>query len=565
MEILIEDVSKNVNYIGNGYIDLEGEYILNNKQEFHDKYFTREELKERFKVFEGEKTLGEIDVKDVFHKQKPAKGIGGCVIEQSVLDMKQNSLQEADLEILQSNGEYKSTELKVTGVKLSNKKGKKYEAKEPMSLTAVSIGTIENETFLKSHFYEKIAHMIWIFYYYDRTIKINGTEITQKVVPYAEYERFPILGYTFLDIANDEEELKKFENDWKLVQQYIINANKADNPKELYPLLHSSIKDKLFYIDIAPRYKKVPKQTPRFRLKKSYVDAIFQEFYQSKKNKKIRLERLPENINSYEELEDKLHQLTKMYRGKTVEELVEIFGIKIQYFSVAGTQNENKVVQNIIPKQIGERIAVNMLGGSSEKITNIELFNKIGVVGKSVVITKQGKHTQDMKLFTLDLDEIRNINLEFEDTSCFQYFNEYKILCILYEEPSKDAPLNDNKFLGFKWFKFNDKFINDTIREVYEITCDRINNHTLVESYKYKKDGTQQINKTGVPITKLNLPKSSEYNIFIKGTGGSNSKNKTWVFEGHAADGTNIIHTYSQQVWLKGSYLTESLKNIDFI
>lgn len=535
---------------------------MTNEQKFHDKYFTKEEVIERFKVFDGEKTFGEIDVKAVFHNQVPAKGIGGCVIEQSVLDMKQNSLQEADLEILQGNGEYKPTELKVTGVQLSNKEGCRYEAKEPMSLTAVSIGTIESETFLNSHFYKKIAHMLWVFYHYDRRKISDGVEIIQKVVPYAEYDRFPILGYKFLDIADDKEELARFENDWNVTQQYLIAAGKAENPEELYPLLHASIKDRLFYIDIAPRYKKMPKQMPRFRLKKSYVDIVFQEYYQSKSKKKVRLERLPENITSFEILEEKLHQLTETYRGKTVEELVEIFDIKTQYPSSVSKKDEE--VRRIIPKQVTETIAVNMLGGTSKKISNIELFEKIGVIGKSVVITKAEKRTEDTKFFTLDLDEIADTSLEFEDTSFFQYFNEHKILCIIYEEPSVDAPLNENRFLGFKWFTFSDELINGTIREVYKIICDRLNNHTLVESYVYKKDGTMRINPTGVPRIELNFPKSSEYNIFVRGTS-TDSTHKPWTLEGHAADGSNIIHSYAQQVWIKGSYLVESLNEIGFI
>lgn len=51
--------------------------------EFHDKYFTKEELEKKFEILERDKTFGEIDAKDVFHKQTPAKGILGCVIEQS--------------------------------------------------------------------------------------------------------------------------------------------------------------------------------------------------------------------------------------------------------------------------------------------------------------------------------------------------------------------------------------------------------------------------------------------------------------------------------------------------
>lgn len=77
----------------------------------------------------------------------------------------------------------------------------------------------------------------------------------------------------------------------------------------------------------------------------------------------------------------------------------------------------------------------------------------------------------------------------------------------MYEEPSSEAPLNDNKFLGFKWFTFSEEFINTTIKEVYEIIRDRLINHTLEEKYVYKKDGTKRINKTGVPMVELNFQK----------------------------------------------------------
>lgn len=62
--------------------------------EFHDKYFTKEELEKKFEILERDKTFGEIDAKDVFHKQTPAKGILGCVIEQSVLGMKQTHFRK---------------------------------------------------------------------------------------------------------------------------------------------------------------------------------------------------------------------------------------------------------------------------------------------------------------------------------------------------------------------------------------------------------------------------------------------------------------------------------------
>lgn len=506
---------------------------------YHDKYFKREEIIERFELFEGNKTFEEVDFRDVFKKQVPAKGILGCVIEQSILEMKQNSKQEPDIEILQEDGKYKSTELKVTGV--VGAKSNELKAKEPLSVTAVSIGNIENETFRESHFYNKIAHMLWIFYRYE---KKDG----EKTVPYSEYKRFKILGYKFLDIADDELELARFENDWLQVQKYIIEANKCENPKEKYPLLHQSIKKNLFYIDIAPRYKTEPKQTPRFRLKKSYVNTIFQEFCDSQKKQ---LEILRESFSSYSDLDIRLHMITEKYRGKSVDELIDILNIEVK--------DRGKV-----PYSIMENIVVKMLGGKSKKISNIEVFRKIGMIAKTITVTKKGSRTEDMKLFTMNLNEIRNESLEYEETSYYDYFNNHQLLCIMFEEPSINAKLNDNRFLGFKRFAFDEGLINGDIKNTYDIVCDRINNNTLIEEYMYSKDGSIRINDTGIEMVALNFPKSAEFQVFVRGTG-NNSEKKPWTFQGKAADGSHEIKAYHQQFWIKGSYIANQLKDIDFI
>ena len=89
-------------------------------------------------------------------------------------------------------------------------------------------------------------------------------------------------------------------------------------------------------------------------------------------------------------------------------------------------------------------------------------------------------------------------------------------------------------------------------------------NHTLEEKYVYKKDGTKRINKTGVPMVELNFPKSSEYNIFVRGTS-SDSTHKPWILNGTAADGTKTIHSYTQQIWIKGSFLVNELNKIEYI
>ena len=134
------------------------------------------------------KTLGEVDSNNVFDrtiKHPKITGIAGDVIEQSVLGYPPDIRQEPDLDI-----DGVKTELKTTGMR---RKGSRYDAKEPMSITAVSPDTIVNETFLDSNFWHKLEHMLFVYYLYDSPSPVKA----------AQYADFPIKGYQFHEF--DEE------------------------------------------------------------------------------------------------------------------------------------------------------------------------------------------------------------------------------------------------------------------------------------------------------------------------------------------------------------------------
>jgi len=193
------------------------------------------------------------------------------------------------------------------------------------------------------------------------------------------------------------------------------------------------------------------------------------------------------------------------------------------------------------------------------------LFNRVGIIAKTITITEKGSQTEDTKLFTMNLDEIRDKDLAYEDTSYYHYFNDFQFLCIIFREPSKDAPLKDNKFVGIKRLVFPDFQTDESIERVYKITCDLINNEKVVESFCYKKDNSQIFNRNGTPKISLNFPKSKMFKIFVRGTA-EDSSCKRWTFKGKTATGKKgIINSYPLQFWIKGSFITELLKTIKFI
>ena len=302
-------------------------------------------------------------------------------------------------------------------------------------------------------------------------------------------------------------------------------------------------------INIAPKYP----NPPRFRLKSKYVNSIIQEHF----GKKV-LESLPDEYATYEDIDKKLRALTDQYQGHTVLSLIDELNIEI----------DRKRLPYHIPKQINEQIVVKMFGGTARKISKLELFEKIALNAKNIVLTAKGARTEDMKLFTLDLEELFDKDLEgkFEESSFYEYFSSNQLLCIVYEEPNEEknafrkkgkTNLGNNKFIGFKRLSFSDEFINTEVKEVWEEIRDLLINNKLRESIEYDKNTNSPIyNKSGTIRKSINFPKATNHKIFVRGTG-SDATNKSWRING--------IDMYVQSIWIKGSYIAELLKDADYI
>lgn len=197
-----------------------------------------------------EKTLGEVDVNNVFDralKHPKITGIAGDVIEQSVIGYKANSKQEPDLIV---NG--KSVELKTIGIRNSKKDGVNYEAKEPMTITAVSPEKIIFQNFEESSFWHKLNNILLVYYLYD----------SESTVKASEYSRFLIKGYQFHNFTNEEKEMLR--NDWTVIKDFIYNLHlEHDIPEFEYSRISSELRSKLMLIDTSPKWP----NRPRFRLK----------------------------------------------------------------------------------------------------------------------------------------------------------------------------------------------------------------------------------------------------------------------------------------------------------
>lgn len=470
------------------------------------------------------KTLGEVDKNNVFEKTKlhpKITGIAGDVIEQSVLGYSADSYQTPDLYV-----DGQDIELKTTGIRKSKKRGINYEAKEPMSITAVSPSKIVNESFENSSFWHKLDKLLLVYYLYD-----SDTTVTA-----AEYAQFPIKGYQFHEFSDEDKSI--LMKDWELVKDFIEKLQlEYDCPENEYYRLSSELRSKLMMIDTAPKWP----NRPRFRLKRVALSTIVQKHFGTQ------LEQLPVEYKTFRDIDEQLQQFTVLYRGKTIEEL-----ISSDYLDIKVKLNKNEDVN----KSITEQIVTKMFGAESKKISNIEVFKKSGLIAKTITQTVRGLRTEDTKLFPVDFDEWLIREQIFEESLVYSDFSENQFLFIIFEEPIEATKLLENKFVGFKRISFDEKFIENQVKACWSDVRNKVLNNQLIESIIFNKDGSPKINKNGMVSTTVNFPKSREFEVFLRGTG-ADSKDKPVELNG--------ISMYRQNLWIKGTVILDMLNSVDYI
>lgn len=452
------------------------------------------------------KTLGEVDTANVFFAVDPArnpeykpkvKGIIGDVVEQSVLGYPANSDQAPDLLV-----DGQDVELKTTGLRAS-KNDDGWEAKEPMSITAVSIGNIAGEEFETSNFWHKAQRMLIVYYDYE----------TGKVDLSIEYSKFHLLGYQFHSF--DANEIETLKNDWELVRDFIEEAQatlEGDELEQRYSQLGSALRSKLMLIDTSPKYP----NPPRFRLKRAAVTVMARKKFGNE-----RYAALPNVYTSMDAIDSELRQRSRMLKGRTLGEIAAAYGV------TPGSKN------------FAEQLFVRLFGATG-KINSIELFEKAGIKVKTANLLR-GKPAEDTKFYTVDFEEFHDTDLAFENSEMYRYFSESQFVFMVTEEPRAHASADEKVFLGFKRLALPDEVIYGEVHSCFESTRDLIANGKLRFVPKIDPTtGQPRMNKSGTIWGAPNFPKSSDCQVFIKGSG-NDARDRTEVVPG--------VPMYKQQVW----------------
>lgn len=490
------------------------------------------------------KTLGEVDKSHQFartEKSEKITGIAGDVIEQSVFGYERDSKQECDIEI-----DGVLTELKTTGVrvpksdlaKVKGKVGDAYNvylgAKEGISITGVTLEPTIQTDFSTSHFWEKSEHLLIVFYEYK----------SYEAVPASAYADFRIIDYCYNTFS--EEERAKLSNDWEIVRDYLQKVyneykNVDERNQQLIGFTHI-LRPNLLLIELVPAFKKKSTgtyQKPRYRLKQTFVDYIVRgHFNKSRANTEISLK---ESFSSFAQLDARCHALSAKYKGKTFVQL----------------KNDLEVEAVISDKNFGAQCVLKMFDADCKRLNQISDFTKAGIIAKTITTTPSGSRTEDMKLSHIDFEEWADNDIDFQDSDVYSYFCEHSFLCPVFCEHDSNDP-RKTTFEGFKRFAFDDDFIESEVKRTWEDSRNLIHQNELKWEFTLDSNGDKIRNKSGSFKGAPNFPKSKDYVVFFRGgENDARDEARSVVING--------VHMLPQFFWLKGAYIADKLKTIDYL
>ncbi|MDE5880829.1 MAG: hypothetical protein K2H60_03785 [Muribaculaceae bacterium] len=516
-----------------------------------DRRFTKAKVAEILDNAVG-KTLGEVDAVGSRQFERTLKkpkitGIAGDVIEQSLFGYARDANQECDIEI-----DGTLVELKTTGVRVpkseyliaQKKTGDAYNlhlgAKEGISITAVTLEPSIQTEFTTSHFWEKAEKLLIVFYEYQ----------SYEAVPASEYANFPIVGYCFNTFSESEQ--RQLRKDWEIIRDYLKDhydkyPNFEERRDKLVGFTHN-LRPNLLLVELVPAYKKKNAtkpsspdnfQKPRYRLKKTFVDYIVRgHFNKSRIQHEINLK---ESFSSFAELDSRCHELTVKYRGLSFPELKKVLGI----------------ASAITIKDFASKVILKMFDANCKRLNQITDFTKAGIEARTIILTPDGRNTEDMKFHLIDFDEWADRNTDFEDSEVFTFFMEHSLLCPIFTEyDSTDK--TKTVFEGFKRFSFDDDFIDKEVRRMWDDSRKLIHTNNLVWEYEYDRNGKPIKNKSGSYKGAPNFPKKAEYTVFFRGgANDSSDESRTQI--------VNDIRMLPQSFWLKGRFISEKLKSIPYL
>jgi len=383
--------------------------------------------------------------KSAVKETKRNKGNLGQIVEERFFHYKCNNDSRADFHEA-------GVELKVTPYKI-NKNGS-ISAKERLILTMIDYFQVVNETFEKSHMWNKSRLILLVYYLYKKEIKFN---IDYKI-NYAKLFTPP------------EQDVKIIRHDYNVIVSK-IREGKA----------HQLSEGDTLYLGAAPKAstsndrRKQPFNSelakPRaFAFKNSYMTYVLNHYIVPNK-KTYEPIITTESVDSFED-----YVISKLdyYNNCSVEELCRIFNIEYSRK----------------PKNLEAMLAYRILG---IKGNHAEEFEKANIVVKTIRIEKNGRIKENMSFPTFKFKEL--IKEKWESCTFGNYLRQTRFLFIVYKFDAN----NVLRLKGCQFWNIPYDDLEIEVRKVWERT-----KQVLIDGLEVNKVNGKNTN---------NFPKSTENKV----------------------------------------------------
>lgn len=398
-------------------------------------YETQEEI-----LFRGRQavglTFGEMDLY-ARADSKEVKGGIGHVVEESWYGYSINSKAEPDFAKA-------GVELKVTGV-IKSKDGE-YRAKERLVLNIINYMKEVKATFETSSFWRKNRTLMLFVYEY-----LKGRPRSEFPIVAAELFTYPV------------EDLLIIRDDWAKIIGKVRDgkAHEISESDTLY--LGACTKGETAESSLKPQpYSNILAKQRAYCLKNKYMTYVIRTFiFGRRRDESIIRDIQALKDKSFEKyVTDKLDE----YRGKSVEELKEIFGV------------ESKA------KNLESMLAFRILGVKGNKAEELE---KAGVVIKTIRVNHNGTIKENMSFPAFKYRVLAEE--EWEESSFGNYLRDTRFLFIVFRFDADGK----KRLLGGQFWNIPYSDLEGDVKKVWEETRDIVKEGRLTVSIH---NGTMQNN-----------------------------------------------------------------------
>jgi DNA mismatch repair protein MutH len=312
------------------------------------------------------------------------------------------------------------SELKATPFK--HLKNGKISAKERLVLNIINYEKLDHELFENSHLIQK-----------NKVLEIGFYEY-QKNVPKDDWFFDSCITYEML---KDKTDLAIIKQDWQIIQSYIKEGRAEDLSEGLTNYLSACTKGKNSKSMRKQPHSNILAKQRAFSFKSSFMTTMLRNYvYGNQHSDAIIKDTAELNHHTLEEIiQDKFTP----YIGKSVDEIINILGIK-------PTRNKNIGKYNVL-------ITNKILGISGKKSIDADEFKKSSIVPKTIQFNAQNYNKESMSLPPFKFKDLTNEQWEDEDgnpdASLNLYLTESRFLFIVFQMDKN----GQNYLKGIKFFQ----------------------------------------------------------------------------------------------------------------